>query len=127
MQYVTTYKHELFQHIYGFYFMYSINFFPMHFNYFLLWKTCLIFVCHCLLYRRGNDHFDVLFRRIGPVLFPSKDGKVAVREARNGRKVVYLPPESSSFPLINNMIQVLFPIFTLIWRVNNHVSRQGKV
>ena len=29
--------------------------------------------------------------------------------------------------LINNMIKVLFPIWTLIWRVNNYVSRQRKV
>ena len=29
--------------------------------------------------------------------------------------------------LINYMIKVLFPICTLIWRVNNYVSRQGKV
>ena len=31
------------------------------------------------------------------------------------------------FSLINNMIKVLFPNCTLIWRVNNYVSRQGKV
>ena len=30
-------------------------------------------------------------------------------------------------PLINNMIEVLFPICALIWRVNTYVSRQGKV
>ena len=29
--------------------------------------------------------------------------------------------------LKNNMIKVLFPLCTLIWRVNNYVSRQGKV
>ena len=31
------------------------------------------------------------------------------------------------FSLIKNMIKVLFPICTLIWRVNNYVPRQGKV
>ena len=31
------------------------------------------------------------------------------------------------FPLIDIMIKVLFPTCTLIWRVNNYVSRQGKV
>ena len=50
-----------------------------------------------LLCRRGTNHFDVRFRRIGPVLFLSKDGKVAVREGRNVRKGVYFPPESASF------------------------------
>ena len=31
------------------------------------------------------------------------------------------------FFLINTMIKVLFPICTLIWRVNNYFSRQGKI
>ena len=52
-----------------------------------------------LLCRRGNNHFDVHFRRIGPVLFALKDGKDAVREGKNGRKGVCFPPESASFPL----------------------------
>ena len=87
----------------------------------------ILCLCCYLLCLRGNNHFDVLFRRIGPYSFLSKDGKDAVREGKNGRKGVYFPPESASFPLIYNMIKVLFPIFTLIWRVNNYVSRQGKV
>ena len=83
--------------------------------------------CFYLLSRRGNDHFDVHFRRIGAVLFPSKDGKDAVREGRNGRKGAYFTKESASFPLISNMSKVFFPICALIWRVDNYVSRQGKV
>ena len=59
--------------------------------------------------------------------FQSKDGNVAVREGRNGRKGVYVPPEPAFFPFINNMIEIFFPIFTLIWRANNYVSWQGKV
>ena len=91
-------------------------------------EISLIFcLCFYLMYRRGNNHFDVHFRRIGPVTFASKDGKDAVPEGKNGRKVVYFPPELAFFPLINNMIKVLFPFCTLIWHVNNHVSRQGKV
>ena len=91
-------------------------------------EISLIFcLCFYLLYRRRNNHFDVHFRRIGPSFFLSKDGKDAVREGRNGRKGVYFPPESASFPLINTTIKVLFPVGTLIWRVNNHVSRQGRV
>ena len=85
---------------------------------------CLRFYLLC---RRGYNHFDVHFRRIGPYIFLSKDGEDAVREGRNERKDVYVPPESAFFPLINNMIKILFPICTLIWRVNNYVSRQGKV
>ena len=83
---------------------------------------CFLFLC-----RRGSNHFDVHFRRIGPYFLLSKDGKNAVRERRNGRKGVYFPPELASFPLIITMIKVLFPICTLIWRVNNYISRQGKV
>ena len=59
----------------------------------------LIFcLCFYLLCRRGNNHFDVLFRRIGPYFFLSKDWKDAVREGRNGRKGVYFSTESASFP-----------------------------
>ena len=85
---------------------------------------CLCFYSLC---RNGNNQFDVHFRRIGPYFFLSKDGKDAVREARNGGKGVYFPPESASFSLKNNMIKVLFPISTLIWRVNIYVSHQGKI
>ena len=110
------------------------------FPYFRLFSDCIIIfipcmemtlifcLCYYLLCRRGNNHFDVHFRRIGPYFFLSKDGKDAVREGRNGWKGVYFPPESASFSLINNMIKVLFPICTLIWRVNNYVfpPRKGK-
>ena len=48
-------------------------------------------LCLYLMYRRGNNHFDAHFRRIGRVLFPSKDGKDAVHEGKNGRKGVYFP------------------------------------
>ena len=37
------------------------------------------------------------------------------------------PARVGIFSFVNNMIKVLFPICTLIWRVNNYVSRQGKV
>ena len=91
-------------------------------------KMTLIFrLCYYLLCPRGNNQFDVHFRRIGPYFFLSKDEKDAVREVGNGWKGVHFPPESASFSLINNMIKVIFPICTLIWRVNSYVSRPGKV
>ena len=117
-------------------FFYIIN---LSFPYFKLFFDCvLIFIpcmeiplifclCFYFLCRRGNNHFDVHFRRIGSYFFLSKDGKDAVREGRNGRKGVYFPPESASFPSTNNMIKVHFPICTLIWLVNIYVSRQGNV
>ena len=56
-----------------------------------------------------------------------KVGKTrSVREEMDGK--VFISRQSRhTFPLINNMIKVLFPICTLIWRVNNYVSRQEKV
>ena len=79
----------------------------------------ILCLCCYLLCRRGNNHFDVHFRRNGPYSFLSKDGKDAVREGGNGWKGVYFPPESATFPLMNNIFKVLFPICTLSWRVNN--------
>ena len=85
---------------------------------------CLSFFLLC---RRGNTYLMSISDGSDPYFFLSKYGKVAVREGGNGRKGVYFPPESASFPLINNMIKVLVPVSTLIWRVNNYISRQGKV
>ena len=91
-------------------------------------EISLIFsLCFYLLSRRENNHFDAHFRRTGPYFFLSKDWKDAVREGRNGRKGVYFSTDSASFPLINNLIKVIFPIRILIWRVNIYVSRQGMV
>ena len=115
---------------------YVINLFSPYFRLFFtciilfipcMEKPLIICLCFYLICRRGNNHFDVHFQRIGPYFLLSKGGKDAVREGRNGRKGVYFPPESASFPLINTMSKILFPICTSIWRVNYYVSRQGKV
>ena len=109
-----------------------LNTLDYFFNCIIVFIRCMeiplmFFLCFYLLCRRGNNHFDVHFRRIGPYFFLSKDGTDAIREGRIGREGVYFQLESASFSLINNMIKVLFPICTLIWRVNNYVSRRGKV
>ena len=91
-------------------------------------KIPLMFcLCFYLLCRRGNNRFDVHFRRIGRTFSCRKMGKTrSVREEMDGE--VFTSRQSRHpFSLINNMIKVLFPIYTLIWRVNNYVSRQGKV
>ena len=62
---------------------------------------------------------------LDPYIFLSKDGKDAIYEKRNGRRGVF-PRQSRHFSYIDNMIEVLFPICTLNWRVNNYVTRQGK-
>ena len=72
--------------------------FAAFFNTCLLWKIFLIIgLCYYLLRRCGNTHFDIRFRLIRPVYFPSKVGKDAVCKGRNGGKVVYFPPESAYF------------------------------
>ena len=39
---------------------------------------------------------------------------------------VFFPARDSFQPLMLFFVKVLFPIFTLTWRVNNYVSRQEK-
>ena len=99
MQFVATCKHELFQHLYELYFMF-FNQFPDVFHYFPLMEDSFpLSLSFYILCRRGNNHFDVRFWRIGPVLFASKDGIDAVREGRNWRRNVSFPTESGFFPL----------------------------
>ena len=40
---------------------------------------------------------------------------------------VFIFHQSFFFSVVNSMVKVLFPVCTLTWRVNNYVSRQGKV
>ena len=49
-----------------------------------------------LLCQRGNNHFDVHFWRIRPVVFLSKDGKDAVY-GKKWTERVCLPPELEFF------------------------------
>ena len=78
-------------------------------------EISLIFcLCSYLLCRRGNNRFDDHLRLIGTVPFLWKEGKVAVCEGRNGRKGFISRQSRHPFPLINNIIEVLFSICTLI-------------
>ena len=83
------------------YFVLCISFiFWCIFSNFLLWKTCSIFcLSFSLLSRRGNNHFDLHFWRIRPVLFLSKEGKGTVYERRNGRIGVFISRQSRHFSL----------------------------
>ena len=103
-----------------------IHFFAIN-SYFPLMEISFIFcLCFHLLCRRGNNHFDVHFWRIGPVLFPSKEGKDRPWKKKWTEGCLF-PARVGIFSFINKIIKVLFPICTLIWRVNNYVYRQGKV
>ena len=49
----------------------------------------------------------------------------SVKEEMEGK--LFISRQSRHIFFVIIMIKVLFPICTLIWRVNNYVSRQGKV
>ena len=60
---------------------------------------------------------------LGPYFFRRKIEKTrSMKEKMDGE--VFISRQSQHYPFANNMIKVLFPICTLIWRVNNYVSRQ---
>ena len=118
---------------------YSFSFLNLIFPYFKL-----LFHCVLVLFLYGNifDLFVYVFiycvgAGITTLMSVSdgsdrtfscrKMGKTrSVREEMDGR--VFIPRQTRHpFSLIKNMIKVLFPICTLLWRVNNYVSRQGKV
>ena len=62
-----------------------------------------------------------------PYLFCRKMEKTrSLKEEMDG-KVFIFRQSRHPFPLMINMIKILFPICTLIWRANSYVSRQGKV
>ena len=83
-------------------------------------------LCSYLLCRRGNNHFDVHFGGIGPVLFRRKMEKTrSVKE--KWTEACLFPAKVGLFSFPNNMIKVPFPNCALIWRVNNYVSSQGMV
>ena len=57
--------------------------------------------------------------------FASKDGKDAFYEKEMDREV-FVYHQSWLFSFTDNMNEVLFPILTSDWRVNNFVSRRVK-
>ena len=62
---------------------------------------------------------------LDPHFFRQKvETKLSMNEERDGE--VFISRQSWHFSFIDNMTIVLFPICTLIRRVNNYVSRQGK-
>ena len=98
-----------------FYDYFSVFFFNFgaFFNTFLLWKIFLtICLCYYLLRRRGNNHFAIHFRLIRPVNFPSKDGKDAVCEGRNGVQL-FISRQSRHISFVIIMNKVLFPTLYL--------------
>ena len=86
----------------------------VHFNYFFLWRTSFIFTLMSI-----SDGLD-------PYFFCRKmETTRSMEEEMDGE--LFISRQNGLFPRKDNMIKVLFPICTLIWRLNNYVSRQGKV
>ena len=48
----------------------------------------------------------------------------SMKEEMDGE--VFISRQSRHFSFMDNMIEVFFPNWTLNWRVNDYVSRQGK-
>ena len=107
--------------LYILYFIYFI-YFRCIFTNFFLWKTCMIFcLCYYLLFRRGIFNLMSLSDGLGSFFFRRKMEKTQPkREEMDGKEFISL--QSWHFSLIDNMIKELFPVCTLIWRVNNYVS-----
>ena len=101
--------------------------FPMHFISFLLWKTSNIF-CLCYFYCVGARITILMSISDGldpHILRRKMERKRAVKEEMD--REVFFPAPVDIFPFAGKMSKVLFPICTLIWRVNDYVSLQGKV
>ena len=62
---------------------------------------------------------------LDPYIFPSKDGKDADYERRNGRRGAF-PRQNRHFFFTDSMVKVLLPIWILNWCVINYVCRRGK-
>ena len=125
MQYVTTCKHELYPIFYVLYFMYFSTF-----RVFLLissdgkpiWSFVYVII-YCI--GAGITTWMSISDGLDPYFFRQKMGKTRfMKEQMEGK--VFISRQSRHFSFINIMIEVLFPICTLNWRVGNCVSRQGK-
>ena len=77
----------------------------------------------------GSKHYvvkqSIFFRPIGFAHFSSKGGKVAAYEERYRWNGAYFQLELAFYFWYFEM-RILLPIFTLIWGLNDHVSRQGR-
>ena len=102
------------------------NIFRCKFFIFVLWKTSLTFV-YVFIYCVGAGITTLMsiFDGLDPYFFCRKmENTRSMKQEMDGE--VFNSRQSRHFPFIHNMIKVLFPVCTSIWRVNNYVSRQGK-
>ena len=62
---------------------------------------------------------------LDPYVFLPKNGKDAVFDRRNEWRGVF-SRQSWDFAFADKIIEILFPICTLTWRVNTYISRRRK-
>ena len=104
--------------------MYFIYFFDA----FLLFSSCgtlLSFFVYVIIYCVGAGITTLMSYSDGldPYLFRRKMERTrSMKEEMDGE--VFVSRQSRHFSFIDKIIKALFPICTLIWRVNNYVSRQ---
>ena len=119
-------KHEPFSII-----NFIFSYFEISFQCILVFVPCMeisLIFSLCFIYCVGAGITTLMSISDGsdPYLFCRKMERTrSVKEEADGECL--FPARVGISPLINNMIKVLFSICTLIWRVNNYVSRQGKV
>ena len=105
--------------------MYFICFFDA----FLLFSSCgklLSFFVYVIIYCVGAGITTLMSYsdRLDPYLFRRKMEKTrSMKKKMDGE--VFVSRQSRHFSFIDKNTKALFPICTLIWRVNNYVSRQG--
>ena len=110
------------------YFIYFFIFF--HFKSFYIFFSQLrklVYQDHKQYVGAGINTLMSISDGLGPSIFCRKMEKARPMMKEMDGKVVYFPPESA-YPAFDVLIsEVLFPICTSTWRVNNYVSRQEKV
>ena len=127
MQYVTTCKHELFQHLHKTLFYVLRSFFDVvslistYGNF--LWSFVYVII-PCV--GAGITTLMSFSDGLDPYFFRRKMERTrSMKEELD--KDVFIFRQNRYFSFVDNIIKVLFPICTLIWRVNNYVCRQAKV
>ena len=125
MQYVTTCKHELFQHLSELYFM-SIIFFDV----FLLFSSYgkplssdVYVIIYCI--GAGKTTLMSISEGLDPYFFRRKMEKTrSMKEEMDGE--VFISHQSWHLSFLVNTIKILLPICTLNWRVNNYEYEKRK-
>ena len=104
------------------------NYFFQCFSFFSLLENFIDVFVYVIIYCVGAGIITLMsiFDGLDPYFLRRKMEKTrCMKEKMDGE--VFFSLQIRHYPFLDSMIKVLFPICTLIWCVNNYVSRQGKV